>query len=114
MPSNQCCSCRLSEIPEQRPLSGTARYALFRRFEFVGKEIFVGIRDEAELHRLQEGYIAPQGRAAYFGLHKGVNCFGDVGRTLANDVPPEGTKKFRWEAGQKLDAVQSSCDFIAI
>jgi len=40
MPSNQCCSCRLPEIPEQRPPSGTARYVLFRRFEFVGKEIF--------------------------------------------------------------------------
>src|ERR1700720_3184843 len=79
MPSNQCCSCRLPEIPEQRPPSGTARCALFSRFEFVGKEIFVGIRDVAELHRLQEGYIAPQGRRlrqarCAASLHKMRRC----------------------------------------
>src|SRR5882672_9090423 len=106
MPSNQCCSCRLSEIPEQRPLSGTARYALFRRFEFVGKEIFVGIRDVAELHRLQEGYIMLRAARHILGSTRASTALAmSAELLLMMSLQPknhvEGTKKFRWEAGPK-------------
>src|SRR5882762_2730716 len=114
MPSNQCCSCRLSEIPEQRPLSGTARYALFRRFEFVGKEIFVGIRDVAELHRLQEGYIMLRAARHILGSTRASTALAMSAELLLMMSLQKAPKSSVGKQAKKLDAVQSSCDFIAI
>ena len=69
------------------------RKRLFGRLEFVGKEIFVGVRSVAELFRLLEGFGSRRAGRHILGHHHGVNCFGIevafVGRgriALAHDI----------------------------
>ncbi len=72
---------------------------LFGPVEFVGKEIFVGIRSAAELGRLYQRFRSLGGGRHILGY---ANCFGVyiviVGRSsVAHDIPPSEKKFTRYQ-----------------